>query len=142
MLECFNGSAWTVIQSNTSHYIGESYGGGTVFYITPDALHGLIAETQDQCAGCNFWNATNYNSIAAYHSIAGSNYTDWRYPTLNELLLLYAKKAVVGGFANLTYWSTIEENDYIIFETVFFGDGLFGGSSKFATLNARAVRSF
>jgi hypothetical protein len=33
------------------HYIGESYGGGKVFYVYDDGQHGLIAATTDQYAG-------------------------------------------------------------------------------------------
>jgi hypothetical protein len=42
--ETYNGSSWV---SNT-HYIGESYGGGIVFYVYDNGQHGLIAATADQ----------------------------------------------------------------------------------------------
>ncbi len=42
--ETYNGSSWV---SNT-HYIGESYGGGIVFYVYDNGQHGLIASTADQ----------------------------------------------------------------------------------------------
>ena len=48
--EIYNGSAWV---SNT-HYIGESYGGGVVFYIYDNGQHGLIAATADQ-SGLSRW---------------------------------------------------------------------------------------
>jgi hypothetical protein len=41
--ETYNGSSWV---SNT-HYIGESYGGGIVFYVYDNGQHGLIAATED-----------------------------------------------------------------------------------------------
>ena len=37
----------------TPHFIGESYGGGVVFYIYDNGLHGLIAATSDQ--GASRW---------------------------------------------------------------------------------------
>jgi len=39
-----------------SHYIGESYGGGTVFYVYDRGRHGLIAATADQSTGIQWYN--------------------------------------------------------------------------------------
>jgi hypothetical protein len=39
-----------------AHYIGESYGGGIVFYVYDNGQHGLIAATSDQSTGMR-WNA-------------------------------------------------------------------------------------
>jgi hypothetical protein len=50
--ETYNGSSWV---SNT-HYIGESYGGGIVFYVYDNGQHGLIAATTDQSTGIQWYN--------------------------------------------------------------------------------------
>ncbi len=50
--ETYNGSSWV---SNT-HYLGESYGGGKVFYVYDDGQHGLIAATTDQSFGKQWYN--------------------------------------------------------------------------------------
>jgi hypothetical protein len=52
--ETYNGSSWV---SNT-HYIGESYGGGIVFYVYDSGQHGLIAATADQSSGIQWYNGT------------------------------------------------------------------------------------
>ena len=39
--------------STTRHYVGESYGGGIVFYVYDNGLHGLIASTVNQSTGIN-----------------------------------------------------------------------------------------
>lgn len=52
--ETYNGSSWV---SNT-HYIGESYGGGIVFYVYDNGQHGLIAATADQSTGIQWYNGT------------------------------------------------------------------------------------
>lgn len=39
------------LNGNTTHYIGESYGGGIVFYVYDNGQHGLIAATADQNGG-------------------------------------------------------------------------------------------
>lgn len=52
-----NGLAiWESPPAPPSHYIGESYGGGIVFYIYDNSQHGLIAATSDQSAGIQWSN--------------------------------------------------------------------------------------
>ena len=41
------------------HYIGESFGGGIVFYVYDNGKHGLIAATADQSTGIQWYNGTN-----------------------------------------------------------------------------------
>lgn len=50
--EVYNGTAWYT----TVHYIGESYGGGIVFYVYDNGQHGLIAATSDQVVLGQFYN--------------------------------------------------------------------------------------
>jgi len=45
-LQYFDGTAWR--NSDGSHFIGESFGGGKVFFVYDNGLHGLIAATSDQ----------------------------------------------------------------------------------------------
>jgi hypothetical protein len=52
--ETYNGSSWA---SNT-HYIGESYGGGIVFYVYDNGQHGLIAATADRSTAIRWYNGT------------------------------------------------------------------------------------
>lgn len=52
--QCYNGTAWY----STVHYIGESYGGGIVFYVYDNGQHGLIAGTADQSTGIQWYNGT------------------------------------------------------------------------------------
>jgi hypothetical protein len=43
----------------TPHYVGETYGGGVVFYVYDNGQHGLIAATSDQSAGVSWNNLIN-----------------------------------------------------------------------------------
>ena len=52
--ETYNGSSWV---SNT-HYIGENYGGGIVFYVHDNGQHGLIAAIADQGSDIEWNNGT------------------------------------------------------------------------------------
>jgi hypothetical protein len=42
-----------------THYIGESYGGGKVFYVYDNGKHGLIAATSNQSSGIRWNGGTN-----------------------------------------------------------------------------------
>jgi len=44
--------------NNPVHYIGESYGGGKVFYVYDNGQHGLIAATADQSIGIRWYNGS------------------------------------------------------------------------------------
>lgn len=54
----YNGSAWEVFVTG-KHYIGESYGGGKVFWVDATGQHGLIAAPSDQSTGIQWYNGTN-----------------------------------------------------------------------------------
>jgi len=132
-------SAQTGATTNT-HKIGESYGGGIIFYVTPNGQHGLIAETQDQ-GKCSFYDAQDYISTSSKHSKEGQKFTDWRLPTKNELNLLFLKTDLVGGFANVYYWSSTEVDfKYAWLQNFNLGDQL--AINKSSTYYVRAIRAF
>jgi hypothetical protein len=126
------------------HTIGESYGGGIIFYVTPDGLHGLIAETQEQSTYSDWFSAQDVISTSTNHSTAGINYTDWQLPTENELELLYQQRFVVGGFVNTIYWSSTAYTNYAGGSAwgVTFSLGGQSHVPKSSHCYVRAVRSF
>ena len=139
-----NGTTWISAAASGgggTHTIGESYGGGKVFYVTTDGLHGLIAETQDQSLSSNWYGAQNNISISGNHSAAGALFTDWRLPTRDELNLLYSKKVTVGGFASINYWSSTEADYVNAWSQNFNGGGQFY-YAKGDTYYVRAIRAF
>ena len=139
-----NGTTWISAAASGgggTHTIGESYGGGKVFYVTTDGLHGLIAETQDQSLSSNWYGAQNNISISGNHSAAGKLFTDWRLPTRDELNLLYSKKVTVGGFASINYWSSTEA-DYVNAWSQNFNGGGQGYYFKGDAVYVRAIRAF
>ena len=138
------GNPYVVGVSSTTHYIGESYGGGIVFYVTPNGQHGLISETVDQSASCSYYLAQNIISDPANHSTEGKNYTDWRLPTLYELSLLCTQKSIIGGSPIDSFWSSTEyaEGTLISAYNIFFYWCKIDNDAKWQALHVRAIRSF
>jgi hypothetical protein len=51
-------TAETLSGSSATHYVGELYGGGIIFWLDASGQHGLIAATADQSAGIQWYNGT------------------------------------------------------------------------------------
>ncbi|MBU0765367.1 MAG: DUF1566 domain-containing protein [Bacteroidetes bacterium] len=51
-------ASWETTTFAVTHYIGESYGGGIVFYVYDNGQHGLIAATEDQSVSAVWYNGT------------------------------------------------------------------------------------
>jgi hypothetical protein len=156
--------------SDSVHHIGDSYGGGIVFYVYDNGRHGLIAATADQSTGVVWTTAafqstvsntvrdgvnggqTNTERIiiqAGAGSYAaqlcanyqGGNYGDWYLPSKYELNLLYLQEGVVGGFANNGYWSSTEYNlNYAWVQNFLMGNQT--NFNKSNTYYVRAIRAF
>ena len=122
----------------TGHYIGQRFGGGVIFLLSKDSLHGLIADTVDlpQAQWSNgtyivtgatatglLGGPSNTRKIIAsqgrtgnYAALECANSTisgkrDWFLPSIDELHALFLQKNVVGGFAGYLYnyyWSSSE----------------------------------
>jgi trimeric autotransporter adhesin len=134
--------------STQVHNIGETFGGGIIFYVTPNGLHGLIAETQDQSNSSTWFDAQNIISDNSSHSVEGANYSDWRLPTKFELKLMYDKKDVIGGFIidnNVYhyYWSSTESNSINAWSYPFGTQVVYTyGVDKANPFCVRSIRSF
>ncbi|MFT6282125.1 MAG: hypothetical protein ACJA0U_002260 [Salibacteraceae bacterium] len=60
-------ATWQTASGPAAHYIGESYGGGIVFFVYDGGAHGLIASTADQSAGIQWSN----NGIWKFIGVSG-----------------------------------------------------------------------
>jgi len=69
-LEYYNGTSW----NSTVHYIGESYGGGIVFYLYDNGQHGLIASIADQATSIIRWYGGSYTNTCARGDGVGAGY--------------------------------------------------------------------
>lgn len=117
--------------------------GGYVFYVTPDGRHGLVCATADypNPNDANWWMAQDYINLPEKLPAMAQNFTDWRMPTRQELLMMYQHKAAIGGFQDLVYESSTEV-DSGWFWGVNFLDGSDAHFQKDLAKERRVVRSF
>jgi hypothetical protein len=87
------------------HTVGEKFGGGIVFYVTPNGQHGLIVEENEFKIDKNNGYTKIYGMLGDINlkTEEAKNYTDWRLPTFQELKLLYNNKKEVGSIGNGIY---------------------------------------
>jgi hypothetical protein len=113
------------------HFIGERTGGGILFYLDESGKRGLIAAFHDQSDGISWgcsrkWIGADYLSDGVKNTLkivqecglstaAGicwnlniGGYNDWYLPSLDELVLLYKQRMIIGGFAAGDYCSSSE----------------------------------
>ena len=129
-------SASTSLTSQTVTFvIGQSYGGGIIFYIDGTGLHGLIVATSNQSSSGAEWgcygtaiggtstaigtgqanttaivNGCSTADIAARicTDLVLNGYDDWFLPSKDELNQIYVQKAAIGGIVGEVYWSSSE----------------------------------
>jgi hypothetical protein len=122
-----------VLQAQTKHTIGEKFGGGVVFSISRNGLHGLICETINQSDDCKLKDAPTIIADPKNHSEKGKAFTDWRLPNKDELKKMLEKKDIIGGFVNGLYWGI---DLYMCFGSITIGgDGV-------VAYHVRSIRSF
>jgi hypothetical protein len=78
----------TLVYAN-SHYIGENYGGGIVFYVYDNGLHGLIAATVDQSSGIEWWGGGPFTNTCAKADGVGAG--------LKNTAIIIANQGPVSG---------------------------------------------
>jgi hypothetical protein len=163
-----DGTTQTTATAANVHSIGESYGGGIVFYVFDGGQHGLIAAISDQSSAIHWYNEVNTTTNAVKDDVyagqqnteriiisqgtgayaaqisanyQGGGYGDWYLPSKHELNLLYQQKNMVGGFSNGYYWSSSEYTNIDVWYQN-FTDGGQNPANKTFGLYVRAVRAF
>ena len=157
----------TILTNQTIAFvIGQSYGGGIIFYIDGTGQHGLISSTTDQSMGAE-WGCyetfiggtstligtgqanTNVISNSCGVGIAAqicndlvlNGYSDWYLPSKDELNLMQIQKNIIGGFVSYYYVSSSEYNALCAWNQ-WFPDGIQYYLYKDSAYYVRAIRAF
>ena len=110
-----NGQVLTSTGSGTltwtgTHYIGESYGGGKVFYVYDNGKHGLIAATSDQSTGIRWYGGSNTYTRARADGVGAG---------LKNTALIIANQGAVDGNA---FAATVCNEYSVTVDGVTYGD--------------------
>ena len=110
-----NGQVLTSTGSGTltwtgTHYIGESYGGGIVFYVYDNGKHGLIAATSDQSSSIRWYGGSNTNTRARADGVGAG---------LKNTAIIIANQGAVDGAA---FAATICNEYSVTVDGVTYGD--------------------
>ncbi|MFA4871368.1 MAG: hypothetical protein WC623_24430 [Pedobacter sp.] len=140
-----------------SHNIGDVYGGGKIFYISPDGLTGLIVAPENQSTGIQWYNGINIitgaidtaigtgqantakiidaQGVGSYaaqlcNDLILGRYNDWFLPSKDEIHELYLQMHIIGIPPD-SYWSSVEKMrlQHIIKNFVMV-DGIFLGRGR------------
>jgi len=156
----------------TAHAIGDTYGGGIIFWLDSSGQHGLIAATEDQNTGTGiqWYNGTHTVTNAVRDGIGagkinteriianqgsgtyaaqicanyqGGNYGDWYLPSKYELNLMREKKTEIGGvFQGNYFWSSTEGDDNNAWFQSFEFGNQINANKNITYSSVRAVRAF
>ena len=162
------GSEINFTTSSAPYYIGQSYGGGIIFYIDGTSQHGLISALSDQsigaewgCIGTNISgtsttigtgqanttaivNGCSSTGIAARicDDLVLNGYTDWFLPSKDELNQMYQRKDIIGNFSDDYYWSSSQINDLNAWNQLFSSGSQYACQKEYFMRRVRAVRVF
>jgi hypothetical protein len=104
------GTAAATPAAESAHYIGESYGGGIVFYVYDNGKHGLIAATSDQSTGIRWYGGSNTNTRARGDGVGAG---------LKNTAIIIANQGAVDGNA---FAATVCNEYSVTVDGVTYGD--------------------
>ena len=152
-----------------SHYVGEFFGGGIVFYVDDEGKHGIITTIIDKNTRKQYKSETFILTSAVRDGIAAgkfntdrlnetigtestddqvgenfrdANLGDWHLPTRYDLIKLYRNRAVIGGYTEFALgWKSTEVSSVNEWYRSFITGGEFS-NGKDDGVYIRVIRKF
>lgn len=124
-------------KTDTEEYYGETHS-----FIAQDVPYVILLKAgimvQKVDLGDVFWNS----AVAMCESSIVGGFTDWRLPTIEELMTLYTEREHIGGFqSQASYWSSSKYGSATSYY-ITFGSGSVGyAADNYYSKRVRAVRS-
>lgn len=165
LTNCSKSSDSNNANAPTVYTVGQSYGGGIIFYVNGTGQHGLIdcgsdygggswgcdsisISGTDTAVGTGASNTAkilsscpNNSTASRCHSLTINGYNDWFLPSIGELNLMYHLRTVIQhDFGYTSYWSSSEINSLMVW--VLDDRGKFVEGHKAAELRYRPIRAF
>lgn len=166
-----------VTNTNTSNVvttlrIGDSYGGGIIFYLDSTKRHGLIAATTNILYNNTYpywWNGSyvrtgakgsavgegksNTDKIIAAQGVGnyaaylcrhfnGGGFTDWYMPDKKEMIIMLKKRSVIPNLGSNSFLSSTEASKTTVVLVNIAGDGSTFVLDKNIPASVRAIRQF
>lgn len=134
-----SGETHGLIATTSNQTTGAQWGCfGTSIGGTSAALGTGLVNTTAIINGCN----SSTNAAALCNNLSSGGFTDWYLPSLDELKKLYLNKTSIGGFTNISYWTSSQTSTTTAW-SISFSNGLSSNSSTKSTLMyVRAIRKF
>jgi hypothetical protein len=133
------GQTHGLIATSTNQSTGAQWGcSGNSISGTSTTLGTGLANTTAIVSGC----ATTTNAASLCNNLTSGGYTDWYLPSRDELTKLYTNRALIGGFNNVSYWSSSQSSSTTAWSLNFNTGTTSSTTTKITNLYVRAIRKF
>ena len=133
------GQTHGLIATTSNQSTGAQWGcSGTSIAGTSIALGTGLANTTAIVNGCT----SSTSAAALCNNLSSGGYSDWYLPSRDELIKLYTNRASIGGFNNVSYWSSSQVGTTTAWSINFSTGTSSSTSTKSTLLYVRAIRKF
>ncbi len=133
------GQTHGLIATTTNQSTGAQWGcSGTSIAGTSTTLGTGLANTTAIVNGCT----TTTIAARLCDNLVSGGYSDWYLPSRDELIKLYTNRSSIGGFSNVSYWSSSQVGTTTAWSINFSTGTSSSTSTKSTLMSVRAIRKF
>ena len=133
------GQTHGLIATSANQSTGSQWGcSGTSITGTSTTLGTGLANTTAIINGCS----SSTSAAAICNNLSSGGYSDWYLPSRDELSKLYTNRTLIGGFNNVSYWSSSQAGSTTAWSINFSTGSSSNTSTKTTSMYVRAIRQF